>query len=124
MHTHTRAHTSTRTRPRPEHTQGERLGESSAEDVHALCGTLLNCYLIQLLETGMLHADPHPGMYLCVCMCVLLRACASHPNPTQVHAGPCLNARKVGVRGTHLLCVHTGLDCGPRSMASGTKREL
>lgn len=26
-----------------------------------LCTTLLNCYLIQLLETGFLHADPHPG---------------------------------------------------------------
>lgn len=26
-----------------------------------MCTTLLNCYLIQLLETGFLHADPHPG---------------------------------------------------------------
>ena len=26
-----------------------------------LCTTLLNAYLIQLLETGHLHADPHPG---------------------------------------------------------------
>jgi len=41
--------------------EGERLAETSAEDVHALCNTLLNCYLIQLLETGILHADPHPG---------------------------------------------------------------
>jgi len=29
--------------------------------VRELCTTLLNAYLIQLLETGHLHADPHPG---------------------------------------------------------------
>jgi aarF domain-containing kinase len=44
--------------------QGERLGDSKAEDVRALCSTLLNCYLIQLLETGLLHADPHPGEWV------------------------------------------------------------
>jgi len=43
---------------------GERLSESSADDTRALCSTLLNCYLIQLLETGWLHADPHPGNLL------------------------------------------------------------
>ncbi|KAA6425975.1 MAG: eyespot assembly ABC1 kinase family [Trebouxia sp. A1-2] len=41
--------------------QGEKLSESTAGDVRELCTTLLNCYLIQLLETGFLHADPHPG---------------------------------------------------------------
>lgn len=40
---------------------GEKLSESQAEDVRTLCNTLLNAYLIQLLETGFLHADPHPG---------------------------------------------------------------
>jgi hypothetical protein len=40
---------------------GEKLTESRAPDVRQLCSTLLNCYLIQLLETGLLHADPHPG---------------------------------------------------------------
>ena len=40
---------------------GEKLSESNASDVRELCTTLLNCYLIQLLETGFLHADPHPG---------------------------------------------------------------
>jgi len=40
---------------------GEKLSESKAEDVKALVTTMLNCYLIQLLETGFLHADPHPG---------------------------------------------------------------
>lgn len=40
---------------------GERLSESSAPDVRELCDTLLNAYLIQLLDTGFLHADPHPG---------------------------------------------------------------
>ncbi|KAG1657378.1 hypothetical protein FOA52_007577 [Chlamydomonas sp. UWO 241] len=41
--------------------EGEKLSESSASDVRTLCSTLLNAYLIQLLETGFLHADPHPG---------------------------------------------------------------
>jgi aarF domain-containing kinase len=41
--------------------QGEKLSESNANDVRQLCTTLLNAYLIQLLDTGLLHADPHPG---------------------------------------------------------------
>lgn len=40
---------------------GEKLSESRAGDVRELCTTLLNAYLIQLLDTGRLHADPHPG---------------------------------------------------------------
>ena len=37
-----------------EHTDaaGEKLSESTAGDVRTLCTTLLNCYLIQLLESG------------------------------------------------------------------------
>lgn len=42
-------------------TTGEKLNESSAPDVRELCNTLMNAYLIQLLDTGFLHADPHPG---------------------------------------------------------------
>eukprot|EP01023_Acetabularia_acetabulum_P029612 TRINITY_DN2793_c0_g2_i1.p1 TRINITY_DN2793_c0_g2~~TRINITY_DN2793_c0_g2_i1.p1 ORF type:complete len:988 (+),score=151.02 TRINITY_DN2793_c0_g2_i1:77-2965(+) len=41
--------------------EGERLAESQAEDVLTLTNTLLTSYLIQLLETGFMHADPHPG---------------------------------------------------------------
>jgi aarF domain-containing kinase len=41
--------------------EGEKLSESRADDVKQLCTTLLNAYLIQLLDTGLLHADPHPG---------------------------------------------------------------
>ena len=41
--------------------EGEKLSESTASNVKQLCTILLNCYLIQLLETGFLHADPHPG---------------------------------------------------------------
>ena len=37
------------------------MSQSNASDVRELCTTLLNCYLIQLLETGFLHADPHTG---------------------------------------------------------------
>ncbi|KAG1675243.1 hypothetical protein FOA52_016274 [Chlamydomonas sp. UWO 241] len=43
---------------------GEKLGESSASDVRQLCDTLLNAYLVQLLEAGVMHADPHPGNLL------------------------------------------------------------
>ena len=44
--------------------EGERLVDSSATDVRELCDTLLNSYLIQLLDSGFLHADPHPGNLL------------------------------------------------------------
>jgi len=40
---------------------GQKLNESSRSNVRQLCCTLLNCYLIQLLDTGFMHADPHPG---------------------------------------------------------------
>lgn len=41
--------------------RGEKLSESRAEDVKSLVTTMLNCYLIQLLETGFLHAGERPG---------------------------------------------------------------
>jgi aarF domain-containing kinase len=53
---------------------GEKLSESKAEDVRELCTTLLNAYLIQLLDTGLLHADPHPGAPLAVRAMPKLRA--------------------------------------------------
>jgi aarF domain-containing kinase len=43
---------------------GEKLSESNATDLLPLITTTLNCYLVQLLETGFLHADPHPGNLL------------------------------------------------------------
>jgi len=44
--------------------EGERLEESGAEDVTKLCSVAMNTYLTMLLETGTLHADPHPGNLL------------------------------------------------------------
>eukprot|EP00897_Mesotaenium_endlicherianum_P000433 jgi/Mesen1/10390/ME000081S09789 len=44
--------------------EGEKLSESRAPDLSLLVTTALNCYLIQLLESGFLHADPHPGNLL------------------------------------------------------------
>jgi len=41
--------------------EGERLEKSSSEDVAKLCGVALTAYLTMLLDTGTLHADPHPG---------------------------------------------------------------
>lgn len=43
---------------------GERLERSQNADVAALCGVALNTYLCMLLETGLLHCDPHPGNLL------------------------------------------------------------
>ncbi|CAM9428889.1 unnamed protein product, partial [Phaeothamnion confervicola] len=35
------------------------------ERLSNIVATLLNAYLVQLLESGFLHADPHPGNFLC-----------------------------------------------------------
>ena len=43
---------------------GVRLDRSTAGDVSRLCGVALNAYLVMLLETGLLHCDPHPGNLL------------------------------------------------------------
>jgi len=43
---------------------GERLELSKEEDVAKLCGLALTAYLTMLLDTGVLHADPHPGNLL------------------------------------------------------------
>ena len=38
--------------------------EKGKDTVRKLTRVLLNSYLVQLLETGFLHADPHPGNFL------------------------------------------------------------
>ena len=43
---------------------GTRLDRSEEDDVARLCGVALNAYLVMLLETGILHCDPHPGNLL------------------------------------------------------------
>ena len=54
---------------------GERLAKSTEGDVGRLCGVALNAYLTMLLDTGLLHCDPHPGK-LRYC-CALLRYCVT-----------------------------------------------
>lgn len=44
--------------------EGVKLSQCDTEDVLELCSALLNCYLFQLLDSGFLHADPHPGNLL------------------------------------------------------------
>ena len=39
--------------------------EAGRERLKKIVATLLNSYLAQLLESGFLHADPHPGNFLC-----------------------------------------------------------
>ena len=43
---------------------GERLDKSSSDDVTILCSIAMNAYLTMMLETGVLHCDPHPGNLL------------------------------------------------------------
>jgi len=44
--------------------EGARLDKSTEEDVTKLCSVAMNTYLTMLLQTGVLHADPHPGNLL------------------------------------------------------------
>jgi aarF domain-containing kinase len=41
--------------------EGEKLSQSKADDVGKLVNVGVICYLKQLLEISMFHADPHPG---------------------------------------------------------------
>jgi predicted unusual protein kinase regulating ubiquinone biosynthesis (AarF/ABC1/UbiB family) len=41
--------------------EGTRLDRDASEDVPRLCGVAINAYLTMLLDTGVLHCDPHPG---------------------------------------------------------------
>jgi hypothetical protein len=41
---------------------GTRLDRDASPDVPRLCGVAINAYLTMLLDTGVLHCDPHPGM--------------------------------------------------------------
>ena len=38
--------------------EGDKLSNCKPSEIKALCGTFLNCFLVQLMETGLLHADP------------------------------------------------------------------
>jgi len=43
---------------------GERLEKAEASDVSRLCAVAMNTYLTMMLDTGVLHSDPHPGNLL------------------------------------------------------------
>ena len=43
---------------------GEKLSQSTADDVGELVNLGVITYLTQLLDTGLFHADPHPGNML------------------------------------------------------------
>ena len=44
--------------------EGTRLDKDASPDVPRLCGVAINAYLTMLLDTGVLHCDPHPGNLL------------------------------------------------------------
>jgi predicted unusual protein kinase regulating ubiquinone biosynthesis (AarF/ABC1/UbiB family) len=43
---------------------GERLEKAKQSDVTRLCSVAMNTYLTMMLDTGVLHSDPHPGNLL------------------------------------------------------------
>merc|ERR1719502_38190 len=43
---------------------GTRLDLDASPDVPRLCAVAINSYLTMLLDTGVLHCDPHPGNLL------------------------------------------------------------
>merc|ERR1719275_490560 len=44
--------------------EGPQLAKSSSEVIQRLTPVGIECFLVQLLETGRFHADPHPGNLL------------------------------------------------------------
>merc|ERR1719409_754483 len=44
--------------------EGTRLDRDASPDVPRLCGVAINAYLRMMLDTGVLHCDPHPGNLL------------------------------------------------------------
>lgn len=44
--------------------EGTRLDVDASPDIPRLCGVAVNAYLTMLLDTGVLHCDPHPGNLL------------------------------------------------------------
>mmetsp|Transcript_7431 Transcript_7431/g.16376 ORF Transcript_7431/g.16376 Transcript_7431/m.16376 type:complete len:750 (-) Transcript_7431:142-2391(-) len=63
---------------------GVRLEEAPPQDVTRLCSVAMNTYLTMLLQTGTLHADPHPGNLLCTPdgrLCILDWGCVTELDP-------------------------------------------
>ena len=43
---------------------GTRLDKANTPDVPRLCSVAINAYLTMLLDTGVLHCDPHLGIII------------------------------------------------------------
>jgi len=65
---------------------GEKLQAEPCPRARAVCTALLDAYLFQLLESGVMHADPHPGNLLLRpdgSICILDFGLMSRVTPTQ-----------------------------------------
>ena len=45
---------------------GKHLDKSNKDDVKILCSIVMNSYFTMMIETGLLHCDPHPGEFWCL----------------------------------------------------------
>jgi len=69
--------------------EGERIDADRSPEGARLCGVALTAYLTMLLETGNLHADPHPGNLLRKpdgCLCILDWGLTTRVEPSQQDA--------------------------------------
>jgi len=65
--------------------EGVRLESAPPQDVTRLCSIAMNTYLTMLLQTGILHADPHPGNLLYTedgRLCILDWGCVTALDPS------------------------------------------
>lgn len=54
---------------------GVKLTTLEPEEIRRLVGVGQEAFLVQLLEVGFIHGDPHPGEAVCLVVCVCVHVC-------------------------------------------------
>ena len=95
--------------------RGQKLASLPRAEIRALVDVGQNAFLVQLLDVGYLHADPHPGNLMKVAPagkpragCLLWRACSpGHLSivgvPDYCHAHCCTSDELMHMRATRRL---------------------